>query len=219
MNAIEQQLQVALDRAVPQHVARPGLVPAAIARATHIRKRRLATRSALGIVAVAGGAAVVAQRDVKNAPTVPDRVRQLASAQPSASIAAVGQPGITLTAVEGGCYYNRTPAPPEMGITGPCLRWVLETRRAGGQVETKSLMENYYTDASNHPLRTLTQDPVLGIELDGSRRTLTGRPDGPGRWLFDVVVPDGAELHILSLQTDDGAGMDCGDEPRPRPHC
>lgn len=207
MNDVEDRLHRTLDAVVPHQSAGPALLASAVARATRIRRRRVATRSAVGAAAVAGGM-LVAHRGPASAPAA-DGIHPVAS---STATAPGVQPGITLTAVEGGCTMS-----PQL-VTGPCLRWVVEIQRVGGATESETLIEEGFA-SEVHPLRARPQDPVIGIELDGVLRTLTGRPDGPGRWVFDVAIPDDAEVGLLSLQTDDGTGMDCGDVPRPRLRC
>lgn len=187
MNHLELRLQGALRDAVPVPELPAGLLGHAADRATRIRRRRLATRSALGVAALAGSGVALAQ----GGPVAPvQRLEPLASA--SASAAAT--PGVRLTHDNQCKTAELTP-----GMT--CSRTTLEIHWGDEPAQPLHISERYSVGAA---IRTAPPRSLVVHYADGTSKTYSPRAVGPNSWVFDVVLPERSQVLRLTVLDNGG---------------
>lgn len=191
MNEAETALRTAL-RSLPEPVV-AGDLPVRAARSAHrIRRRRLATRGALGAAAVAAGGLAVAPRPG------PRSVEPLATTSPAATVSPSPQPtparaDVFLVTLEERPCEMTTPA-----AGHECTRGVFTIHPPSGAEEV-TVVEDGRPAGTPSKWASITPSALTLLLGDGRTLRAEAEPAGDRAWSFDLTVPEGAAVESVSL--------------------
>ena len=191
MTDAETRLHDLLQDAVPGAAVPPDLLSTAACRAAQIRRRRVATRGAIGVATVVATGALVQHRETA---LDADRIAPLSSHTPSASDPATPHEagGTVRLLVSGECE----PTDAEAG----CSRLTLEVRR-GGDPQRFVLYDRY---GGEQPTALSEPRQLVLTFADGTQRSAPARRVGPREWEFDLDIAAGVTFDTVSLVMVDG---------------
>lgn len=189
MNALEDRLHDVLRDAMLDERPRHDLAGIAMARAEQIRRRRTASRAALGVSALVGASAVAVAVELPDRAAV--RTTPAASAAPAAQPAGEADVRVVRAPCEWGAPTSADPAADPSPRA--CTRFDVEMHWPDGSTTTNA------TELTTTPADR-AWDAVLVIErYDGTTVRIVPRSADDGVWEYDVALPPRSEVRTFSF--------------------